>query len=211
MPTQKQLEANRRNAQLSTGPKSEEGKAISSMNALKSGLDAESQFVIGESREAFAKLQSEYETHYTATNPEQRFYLDSAIRHEWLLRRFHRVEAELWIHETKQAEPGTGIQLGEAFDKTSPTFMRLHRRVAASEKSYKESMAAYRRLKKEEEERKVEKPAPQPQQTKPETPQLASFRTTPSLTAPLTPGTPAAARYDAWLAGFRKENGMPIK
>ncbi|HWC98509.1 MAG TPA: hypothetical protein VG456_17235 [Candidatus Sulfopaludibacter sp.] len=178
---------------------------------LKSGLDAESQFVIGESREAFAKLQSEYDTHYTATDPEQRFYLDSAIRHEWLLRRFHRVEAELWIHEAKQAEPGTGIQLGEAFDKTSPTFMRLHRRVAASEKTYKESMAAYRRLKKEEDEKEVEKPAPQPEQTKEKTQQLASFRTTPSLTAPLVPGTPAADRYNAWLADFRKENGMPIK
>jgi plasmid maintenance system antidote protein VapI len=195
MSTQKQLEANRRNAQLSTGPKSEEGKAISSMNALKSGLDAESQFVIGESREAFAKLQSEYDTHYTATNPEQRFYLDSAIRHEWLLRRFHRVEAELWIHEAKQAEPGTGIQLGEAFDKTSPTFMRLHRRVAASEKTYKESMAAYRRLKKEDEEKSVEKPAPQPQQTKPETPQLASFRTSPYQPPQPNPASKKAAGW----------------
>jgi hypothetical protein len=57
--------------------------------------------------------------------------------------------------------------------------MRLHRRVAASERTYKESMAAYRRLKKEDEEKPVEKAAPQPQQTKPETPKLASFRTSP--------------------------------
>ncbi|HWC98529.1 MAG TPA: hypothetical protein VG456_17335 [Candidatus Sulfopaludibacter sp.] len=182
MSTQKQLEANRRNAQLSTGPKSEEGKAISSMNALKSGLDAESQFVIGESREAFAKLQSEYYDHYPVENPEQRFYLDTAIRHEWLLRRFHRVEAELWIHEAKQAEPGTGIQLGEAFDKTSPTFMRLHRRVAASEKSYKEAMAAYRRLR-------------QPTETKEKTQQLASFRTSPYPAPKPNPASKSAAGW----------------
>ena len=36
--TQAQLEANRRNAQLSTGPKTPEGKERSSMNAVKSGF-----------------------------------------------------------------------------------------------------------------------------------------------------------------------------
>jgi hypothetical protein len=33
-----QLTANQENAQLSTGPKSQSGKAISSMNAVKTGL-----------------------------------------------------------------------------------------------------------------------------------------------------------------------------
>jgi hypothetical protein len=36
--TLQQLQANRRNAQLSTGPRTEEGKSISSRNALKTGL-----------------------------------------------------------------------------------------------------------------------------------------------------------------------------
>jgi hypothetical protein len=38
MASDKQIEANRRNAQLSTGPKTEEGKAASSRNALKHGF-----------------------------------------------------------------------------------------------------------------------------------------------------------------------------
>jgi hypothetical protein len=38
MTSPKQLEANRRNAKLSSGPKSTEGKARSSRNALKHGL-----------------------------------------------------------------------------------------------------------------------------------------------------------------------------
>ncbi len=38
MPIQAQIEANQRNAQLSTGPTSEAGKAKSSLNAVKNGL-----------------------------------------------------------------------------------------------------------------------------------------------------------------------------
>src|SRR5215467_58147 len=36
--SESQLAANRRNAQLSTGPKSEEGKSKSSLNAVRTGL-----------------------------------------------------------------------------------------------------------------------------------------------------------------------------
>ena len=48
MASQKQTEANRLNAQKSTGPRSVEGKAASRMNALKSGIDARSNFIRGE-------------------------------------------------------------------------------------------------------------------------------------------------------------------
>ena len=39
MATQAQIEANRRNAQRSTGPRSAQGKAVSSRNALKYGIE----------------------------------------------------------------------------------------------------------------------------------------------------------------------------
>ena len=42
MSTLRQIEANRRNAQKSTGPTSVTGKAASSMNALKTGINAKS-------------------------------------------------------------------------------------------------------------------------------------------------------------------------
>ena len=58
MATPKQIEANRLNAQRSTGPKSEEGRRASSMNAFKSGLDSESQTVPGESAEEFAAYRT---------------------------------------------------------------------------------------------------------------------------------------------------------
>ena len=38
MTSQKQIEANRRNAQAATGPKTEEGKSRSSLDAMRHGL-----------------------------------------------------------------------------------------------------------------------------------------------------------------------------
>ena len=141
-----QIQANRLNAQKSTGPRTAEGKRASSQNALKSGLDAESQFVPGESPQQFAELQAEYFERYAPASPEQRFQVDNLIRNEWLLRRYHRVEAQLWQYQCTLCEQSRDLQLGEAFSKASTTFQRLARRIAAVEKSYKEAMAELTRL-----------------------------------------------------------------
>jgi hypothetical protein len=49
--SQKKLEANRRNAQKSTGPRTEEGKGTSSMNAVRHGLLAQGVITRGDYRE----------------------------------------------------------------------------------------------------------------------------------------------------------------
>ena len=169
MSTRKQIRANRLNAQKSTGPTSEEGKHVSSQNALKSGLDAESQFVLGESREEFAQLQSEYFERFQPDTPELRCQVDNLIRNEWLLRRYFRVEAHLWEYHTMLADRSSGVQLGEAFSKANPIFMRLWRRVSAAEKAQKEAMAELKRLQQ----------LPQPEETATETEEMGSFLTTP--------------------------------
>ena len=48
MATHKQTEANRRNAQQSTGPRTGNGKARAAMNNLKHGIYAESEIIPGE-------------------------------------------------------------------------------------------------------------------------------------------------------------------
>ena len=139
----------------------------SSQNALKSGLDAESQFVLGESREDFAQLQTEWYLHHAPANPEERLQVDTIIRSEWFLRRYFRIEAQLWEYHSMKAERGTGVELGEAFSKASTIFMRFQRRITLAEKSAKEAKAELDRL----------KALRQPQQTTTETQQLGSFLT----------------------------------
>ena len=58
MTTQKQIEANRRNARKSTGPKTEAGKAASAANAISHGLTAAGDVLLqDESVDAFEELQ----------------------------------------------------------------------------------------------------------------------------------------------------------
>ncbi len=146
MATLSQVEANRLNSQQSTGPRTPQGKAVSSQNAFKSGLDADSQFCYGEQRTDFYRLQIEYFTRFQPRSPEERFQVDSLIRNEWMLRRLFRAEAHLWEFHTTRASRFDGVPLGEAFHNAHPEFMRLHRRITLMEKSYKDSFAQLQTL-----------------------------------------------------------------
>src|ERR1017187_1785484 len=92
-----------------------------------------------------------------------------------MLRRFFRVEAQLWEHASMEAQLGTGVELGESFFKDSPIFMRLQRRITAAERAAEKAKAELQRL----------KLAAQAQQTTTETPQMGSFLK-PTLSDPPT-------------------------
>jgi hypothetical protein len=168
MSTQLQIDANRLNSQKSTGPVTSEGKARSSQNALKSGLDSESLFIRGEDPEQFRQLQTEYINRFHPATPDERFQLDLIIRNEWLLRRMLRVEAQLWNFYTAQSSSDSEpVALGEAFAKASNIFMRLQRRITQLERGYQEAYAELMRLQSERQEA----------ENTIETPDLASFLT----------------------------------
>lgn len=59
MATQKQIEANKRNARKSTGPKSKEGKQASSRNALKHGVLSKKAVSEYEDRQEYDALLSQ--------------------------------------------------------------------------------------------------------------------------------------------------------
>ena len=145
MPTQKQLAANRRNTLKSTGPRTPEGKARSSMNALRSGIDARSQTIIHcETPADLEYLKNEYRDRFCPSTPEQRMLVDTLVDCEWLLRRFRRVEAQLWedgmqgtIHKTI---------LGESYRRNCDPFTRLQRRIDSTQRNYRNALHELERL-----------------------------------------------------------------
>jgi hypothetical protein len=66
------------------------------MNALKTGIDANSLIIQHESAGRLEALADEYHDRFHPTTPEQRMLVDTLVDSEWLLRRFRRVEAQLW-------------------------------------------------------------------------------------------------------------------
>jgi hypothetical protein len=169
MSTIKQIAANRLNALLSTGPRSVEGKAISSMNALRSGIDAKSDLIRGEDSVALETLTAEYRDRFLPATPEERLLVDILIHDEWLLRRFRRVDAELFECEMQDAwNPKSDCPAGQAFGRGATTFSRLQRRIDSTERSYHRALKELQRLESERRAPASEASAPNPE--------LASFR-----------------------------------
>ena len=61
MATFNQFEANRLNAQKSTGPRTPAGKEASRFNALKHGIDARHTIIPGENQADLERLANEYQ------------------------------------------------------------------------------------------------------------------------------------------------------
>src|SRR6516165_7534524 len=93
MASRKQIEANRRNAWKSTGPRTAAGRAVSSRNALRHGLTASQIIIPGESTAEFnAFYQERYES-LAPVDPVGEGMVERIITCEWRLRRVYRVEA----------------------------------------------------------------------------------------------------------------------
>ena len=156
MATLQQIEANRLNAQKSTGPSSAEGKAAVRFNALKSGIDAQSQVIPGEDPAALAALAAEYHDRYRPAAPEVRALVDTLVTAEGMQRRFRTVEAQLFqFNITRFIREEQGLQAAQAYERDSNTFDRLQRRINAVERSFHRALAALQKL---------ESRAPQPDQ-----------------------------------------------
>ena len=148
MATEKQIEANRRNAQQSTGPRTAEGKAAARRNALSSGIYAEREVILPcENPQDLETLTAEYHQRYQPITPETRCLVDSLVSDEWLLRRFRTIEAQLMdraIRSTSYPEQHT--PLGQAYARAENQLERLQRRINATRRSYQQALATLTRL-----------------------------------------------------------------
>jgi hypothetical protein len=149
MATIQQIEANRLNAQKSTGPRSVEGKAVSCFNAIKTGIDAKSQIVRGEDPADLQALTAEYQQRWQPATPEQRLLVDTLIDCEWLLRRFRKAEAQLWQCKMQKAQiwkPDPECLVGLGFDYGCEQFSRLQRRIDSTSRNYHRALKELQRL-----------------------------------------------------------------
>ena len=124
MTTQKQIEANRRNARKSTGPKTEAGKAASSVNAISHGLTAAGDVLLqDESADAFEELQRDMLADLAPQGALQGMLARRIVQLLWRLDRAARLEAELFLHgelaarRDKLRAPGPNNAVRAAFER----------------------------------------------------------------------------------------------
>src|ERR1700719_1142617 len=96
MATLKQFEANRRNAQKSTGPKTSEGKSAVSMNALRHGLRARTVVLPGEDPTEFHQLCDDLQVEWHPQSRTEQFYVEQMAVSQWKLTRMEVVEVNIF-------------------------------------------------------------------------------------------------------------------
>ena len=99
MSTLKQLEANRRNALLSTGPKTPEGKAAVRLNALRHGLRAHTVVLPDEKSEEFQQLCDDLEAEWQPQTRTEQIYVEQMAVSQWKLRRMEIGEVSLLVQK----------------------------------------------------------------------------------------------------------------
>jgi hypothetical protein len=98
----RQIEANRRNAQLSTGAVTEEGKRKSRQNAVRHGLTAETVIDALEDAEDYAAFEMTITADYDAQLAVERELVLRLASLLWRLRRATAIESGLFKIQAKQ-------------------------------------------------------------------------------------------------------------
>jgi len=97
----RQIEANRRNARLSTGPVTEEGKQKSRQNAVRHGLTAETVIDALEDAEDYAAFEIAITADYDAQSAVERELVLRLASLLWRLRRATAIESGLFKIQAK--------------------------------------------------------------------------------------------------------------
>jgi hypothetical protein len=156
MATRKQRAANRRNAQLSTGPKTPEGKAAVRLNALKHGLVSEDAVIFVENEEAFNELRDTFLDHLQPAGPLETALVHQMVVAQWRLARCRGIETGLFelrlADEEKDLDSKEYVnllchqQLAQVFHKNTDPLAMLGRYEARIERSFFRALHELQRL-----------------------------------------------------------------
>ncbi len=150
MTSRKKIEANRRNAKKSTGPNTEEGKAKSSMNALKHGLTSQRVWLTEEEKKEFHEFRLGLLDELEPWGSLETQFVCRIAAQMWRLARVPGIEAEILCKLSFDIVDEVTTGLGEAFHKDIGTYDgslgRLARYEAILDRSLNRLLNEYRRI-----------------------------------------------------------------
>jgi hypothetical protein len=96
MTSQKKIQANQRNAMKSTGPKTPQGKARVSENAVVHGLTSQKVLLRGEDAAEHERLREEAVAYYQPKGAMEERAVDRIVAYEWRIDRVDRIEGAVF-------------------------------------------------------------------------------------------------------------------
>ena len=87
MSTEAQMQANKANAQHSTGPKTQEGRAASSQNNFRHGFTGEFRLLPSEDPLAYDQLHRNFTLEHQPTTFTEKLLIEKMAQHHWLRQR----------------------------------------------------------------------------------------------------------------------------
>src|ERR1022692_3739645 len=94
--SEKQQQANRQNAQKSTGPKTPEGREAVRFNALTYGLRTRETILERENAREYSELWDELDAEWQPQTRTDRIYLETMVTSQWLLKRIAESEQQIY-------------------------------------------------------------------------------------------------------------------
>jgi hypothetical protein len=134
MATPKQIAANRKNAEKSTGPKTEKGKSVTRLNAKRDGFTGQVTTLSDEDRPVFEKFKSQFIADLAPKTTLELSLANSIAWDTWRLNRLRAVEMNMYALGTDNLEPGaennnpqvrTALAAAATFAKESEKFARM--------------------------------------------------------------------------------------
>ena len=115
MTTPKQIAANRQNARASTGPKTAQGKSISSQNARKPGVYGGEVFVANELKRNYRQLRVDLYREWQPLGPTETRMVDFLVEQFWQLERIRcaRMSFIEMLSRTDDGQGGMAVALDQ--------------------------------------------------------------------------------------------------
>jgi len=199
MATEKQIAANRRNAQKSTGPKTEEGRRVTRLNAYKHGLTGQLLVMTDEQAEVRENFLDSVVDDLKPVGVMERLLAQSIAEAYWRMNRAAAMENnifahEAWIEETRvtQNSPESAykyddidrafasvrsfVQNPERFQLLAVYEMRFHRKAQADLKQLRELQATRLASEQKAAQEKVRQDQGQQQSAAAQTPDLSTIQ-----------------------------------
>ena len=129
-PSPAKLAANSANAQLSTGPRTADGKARSARNAQKHGLSAAELVIRPDEQAQWTEFLADYEADLQPVGVLETTLLNQIVHAAWNLRRVHILEAELFDgHTDPLADDALAVKLDRLARYAKRFESTLHRAI----------------------------------------------------------------------------------